>query len=165
AAVSEIGRIWERRIEQMINPVFSQAPAFLVKEKGLNSGFMIAHVTAASIASENKTLCFPATVDSIPTSAGKEDHVSMGTTAARKCAQVVDNTVKIICMEIFTAMQAIDFRKPLIPGAGVKAAYELIRKTVPFMEKDRFMYPMFENVLKNEYLIVEEVEKVTGVLN
>jgi histidine ammonia-lyase len=165
AAVSEIGSISERRIEQMINPVFSQAPAFLVKEKGLNSGFMIAHVTAASIASENKTLCFPATVDSIPTSAGKEDHVSMGTTAARKCAQVVDNTVKIICMEIFTAMQAIDFRKPLIPGAGVKAAYELIRKTVPFMEKDRFMYPMFENVLKNEYLIVEEVEKVTGVLN
>ncbi|HPY13603.1 MAG TPA: histidine ammonia-lyase [bacterium] len=165
AAVSELGSISERRIEQLINPVFSQAPAFLVKEKGLNSGFMIAHVTAASIASENKTLCFPATVDSIPTSAGKEDHVSMGTTAARKCSQVVDNTVKIICMEIFTAMQAIDFRKPLIPGAGVKAAYELIRKTVPFMEKDRFMYPMFENVLKNEYLIVEEVEKVTGVLN
>ncbi|HQO93157.1 MAG TPA: histidine ammonia-lyase, partial [bacterium] len=165
AAVSELGSISERRIEQLINPVFSQSPAFLVKEKGLNSGFMIAHVTAASIASENKTLCFPATVDSIPTSAGKEDHVSMGTTAARKCAQVVDNTVKIICMEIFTAMQAIDFRKPLIPGAGVKAAYELIRKTVPFMEKDRFMYPMFENVLKNEYLIVEEVEKVTGVLN
>ncbi|MGI6395057.1 MAG: histidine ammonia-lyase [bacterium] len=165
AAVSELGSISERRIEQLINPVFSQAPAFLVKEKGLNSGFMIAHVTAASLASENKTLCFPATVDSIPTSAGKEDHVSMGTTAARKCAQVIDNTVKIICMELFTAMQAIDFRKPLLPGAGVEAAYNFIRKTVPFMEKDAFLYPMFENVLKSEYLIVEEVEKVTGTLN
>lgn len=165
AAVSELGSISERRIEQLINPVFSQAPAFLVKGKGLNSGFMIAHVTAASLASENKTQCFPATVDSIPTSAGKEDHVSMGTTAARKCAQVVENTVKIICMEIFAAMQALDFRKPLNPGIGVKATYDLIRKTVPFMEKDRFLYPMFMNVLQNEYQIVEEVEKVTGPLN
>lgn len=165
AAVSELGSISERRIEQLINPVFSSAPAFLVKDKGLNSGFMIAHVAAASLASENKTLCFPATVDSIPTSAGKEDHVSMGTTAARKCAVVVENTVKILCMELFTAMQAIDFRKPLKPGKGVKAVYDLIRSDVPFMEQDMFIHPMFIKVLEKEYTIVEKAEKAAGALN
>jgi len=165
AAVSELGSISERRIEQMINPVFSQAPAFLVKNKGLNSGFMIAHVAAASLVSENKSLCFPATVDSIPTSAGKEDHVSMGTIAARKCATVLDNCVKVICMEIFTAMQALDFRKPLKPAKAIEAVYNLVREKVPFMEQDRFLYPMFMDVLENEYKIVEAAEKVAGQLN
>jgi len=165
AAVSELGSISERRIEQLVNPVFSQAPAFLVKNKGLNSGFMIAHVAAASLASENKTLSFPATVDSIPTSAGKEDHVSMGTTAARKCTQVVENVVKIICIELLTAMQAIDFRKPLRAGDGVEPVYKLIRKEVPFMENDAFIHPMFMNVLKNEYEIVAAAEKAVGTLN
>ncbi|MBO4440574.1 histidine ammonia-lyase [bacterium] len=165
AAVSELGSISERRIEQLVNPVFSQAPAFLVKNKGLNSGFMIAHVAAASLASENKTLSFPATVDSIPTSAGKEDHVSMGTTAARKCTQVVENVVKIISIELLTAMQAIDFRKPLRAGDGVEPVYKLIRKEVPFMENDAFIHPMFMNVLKKEYEIVETAEKAVGALN
>ncbi len=165
AAVSELGSISERRIEQLVNPVFSQAPAFLVKNKGLNSGFMIAHVAAASLASENKTQSFPATVDSIPTSAGKEDHVSMGTTAARKCTAVVENTVKIICIELLTAMQAIDFRKPLRAGDGVEPVYKLIRKDVPFMENDAFIHPMFMNVLKNEYEIVKTAEKAVGTLN
>ncbi len=164
AAVSELGSISERRIEQLINPVFSQAPAFLVKEKGLHSGFMIAHVTAASLVSENKTLCFPATVDSISTSAGKEDHVSMGTTAARKCAQVVDNTVKVLCMEVLTGCQALDFRKPLSPGVGVAAVYELIRKDVPFMEEDRFLHPLFMKVLEKEFDIVTAAENVVGGL-
>jgi len=165
AAVSEIGSISERRIEQLINPVFSQAPAFLVREKGLNSGFMIVHVTAASLASENKTLCFPATVDSIPTSAGKEDHVSMGTIAARKCAQVTDNVAKIVCLEIFTAMQAIDFRKPLIPATAINALHELIRTDVPFIEKDVFLHPLFMKVFEKEYEMVETVENITGKLN
>ena len=164
AAVSELGSISERRIEQLINPVFSQAPAFLVKEKGLHSGFMIAHVTAASLVSENKTLCFPATVDSISTSAGKEDHVSMGTTAARKCAQVVDNTVKVLCMEVLTGCQALDFRKPLTPGVGVAAVYELVRKDVPFMEEDRFLHPLFMKVLEKEFDIVTAAENVVGGL-
>ncbi|HNW82962.1 MAG TPA: histidine ammonia-lyase [bacterium] len=164
-AVAELGSISERRIEQLINPVFSSAPAFLVKNKGLNSGFMIAHVAAASLVSESKTQCFPATVDSIPTSAGKEDHVSMGTIAARKCAVVVENTVKVICMEIFTAMQAIDFRKPLKPGTGIKAVYNLIRRDVPFLEKDQFLHPLFMKVLENEYKIVEIAQKAVGELN
>ena len=164
AAVSELGSISERRIEQLINPVFSQAPAFLVKNKGLHSGFMIAHVAAASLVSENKTLCFPATVDSISTSAGKEDHVSMGTIAARKCAQVVENTVKVLCMEIFTGCQALDFRKPLTPGVGVAAVYELVRKDVPFMEEDSFLHPMFMKVLEKEFEIVTVAEEAVGGL-
>ena len=164
AAVSELGSISERRIEQLINPVFSQAPAFLVKNKGLHSGFMIAHVAAASLVSENKTLCFPATVDSISTSAGKEDHVSMGTTAARKCAQVVDNTVKVLGMGVLTGCQALDFRKPLSPGVGVAAVYELIRKDVPFMEEDRFLHPLFMKVLEKEFDIVTAAENVVGGL-
>jgi len=163
-AVSELGSISERRIEQLINPVFSQAPAFLVKEKGLNSGFMIAHVAAASLVSENKTQCFPATVDSIPTSAGKEDHVSMGTIAARKCAQVVENTVKVLCMEVFTGCQALDFRKPLTPGVGVTAVYELVRKDVPFIEKDRFLHPLFMKILEKEYELVAVAEKAVDGL-
>lgn len=164
AAVSELGSISERRIEQLINPVFSQAPAFLVKNKGLNSGFMIAHVAAASLVSENKTLCFPATVDSISTSAGKEDHVSMGTIAARKCAQVAENSVKVLCMEILTGCQALDFRKPLTPGVGVKAVYDLVRKDVPFMEKDCFLHPLFMKVLKKEYEMVAVAEKAVDGL-
>ena len=110
AAVSELGNIAERRIEQLVNPVFSQAPAFLVKDKGVNSGFMIVQVAAASLVSESKTLSFPASVDSIPTSAGKEDHVSMGTIAARKCAQVTENTACVSALEVLTACQALDFR-------------------------------------------------------
>ena len=165
ASVTELGSISERRIEQLINPVFSQAPAFLVKNKGLNSGFMIAHVAAASLVSENKTKSFPATVDSIPTSAGKEDHVSMGTIAARKCAEIIDNTVSVISMELLTAAQAIDFRKPLRPGKGVNAAYELIRESVPFMEHDYFLHPEFEKVRKQEYEIVAAVEKAVGEIH
>jgi len=164
AAVSELGSISERRIEQMINPVFSQAPAFLVKNKGLNSGFMILHVAAASLVSENKTLCFPASVDSIPTSAGKEDHVSMGTISARKTAQVVENTALVIAMEMLTAAQALDFRKPLKGGSGVNAAYSMVREQVPFMENDYFMHPEFLKVQNMEFAIVEAVEKVTGEL-
>jgi len=164
ASVSELGSISERRIEQLINPVFSQAPAFLVKDKGLNSGFMIAHVAAASLVSENKTQCFPATVDSISTSAGKEDHVSMGTIAARKCAVVIENTVKVLCMEILTGCQALDFRKPLAPGRGVSAVFDLVRKDVPFMEKDQFLHPMFIKVLEKEYEMVLTAEKAVGGL-
>ncbi len=165
AAISELGSISERRIEQLINPVFSGAPAFLVKNKGLNSGFMIAHVAAASLASENKTRCFPATVDSIPTSAGKEDHVSMGTTAARKAAEVIENVVKIISIEILSAVQALDFRTPLKPGVGVLPVYKKVREVVPFMENDYFLHPELMKVVEMEYEIPELVEKVVGELN
>ncbi len=162
AAVSELASISERRIEQLINPVFSGAPAFLVKNKGVNSGFMIAHVAAAALVSENKTLSFPATVDSIPTSAGKEDHVSMGTIAARKTREVVENSVDVICMEILTAVQALDFRKPLKGGKGVDPVYNMVREKVPFMENDYFLHPEFNKVKEMEYAIVEAVEAAVG---
>lgn len=164
AAASELGSISERRIEQLVNPAFNQAPAFLVKNKGINSGFMIVQVAAASLASENKSLSFPASVDSIPTSAGKEDHVSMGTIAARKAAQVIDNTVSIIALELLTAAQALDFRLPLKPGKGIEAAYDAVRKEVLFMEEDYFIHPEFEKVRAMEYSIVKKVEKAVGEL-
>ncbi|MFO7735317.1 MAG: histidine ammonia-lyase [bacterium] len=163
-AVSELSSISERRIEQLVNPEFSSAPAFLVKNKGLNSGYMIAHVAAASLVSENKKNCFPATVDSIPTSAGKEDHVSMGTIAARSCSNIVQNSVKVILLELLTGMQAVDFRTPHKPGKGIKPVYELIRKDIEFMENDRFLYDDFIKIEKLEYNIVKTAEKAVGEL-
>lgn len=136
-AMSGIGNISECRIEKMINPSMSGLPAFLAPEGGLNSGHMIVQVAAASLVSENKILSHPASVDSIPTSADKEDHVSMGTIAARKFGSIVDNTEHIIAMEMLSSTQALDMLKPLAPSAAVKAALDEIRKEVPFAEKDR----------------------------
>jgi len=100
-------------ISSIVNPAYSELPAFLVKDGGLNSGFMLAHCTAAALVSENKTLCHPASVDSLSTSAGTEDHVSMGGFAARKCLQVVRNVEKVIAIELLAACQAIEFLRPL----------------------------------------------------
>lgn len=136
-ALSALGSISECRIEKLINPAMSGLPAFLAPDGGLNSGHMIVQVAAASLVSENKILAHPASVDSIPTSADKEDHVSMGTIAARKFGQIVDNVENIIAMEILSACQALDFLKPLKPAAAVAAVYEHVRKTVPFAAKDR----------------------------
>jgi histidine ammonia-lyase len=136
-AMSGIGNISECRIEKMINPSMSGLPAFLAPEGGLNSGHMIVQVAAASLVSENKILCHPASVDSIPTSADKEDHVSMGTIAARKFGQVVENVESVIAMEMLSSTQALDMLKPLEPAAAVKVALSQIRKKVPFAEKDR----------------------------
>lgn len=127
----------ECRIEKLINPTMSGLPAFLAPNGGLNSGMMIVQVAAASLVSENKILTHPASVDSIPTSADKEDHVSMGTIAARKLGQVVRNSESVAAMELLCATQALDFLKPLKPAASVQSAYSLIRKHVPFAEKDR----------------------------
>ena len=136
-AMSGIGNISECRIEKMINPSMSGLPAFLAPEGGLNSGHMIVQVAAASLVSENKILSHPASVDSIPTSADKEDHVSMGTIAARKFGAIVNNTEHIIAMEMLSSTQALDMLKPLEPAAAVKVALTEIRKKVPFAEKDR----------------------------
>ena len=114
-AAAELGAISERRTERLVNPALSGLPAFLTRKGGLESGLMIAHVTAAALASENKVLCHPASVDSIPTSANKEDHVSMGVTAARKAARVVANTRRILAVELLAACQALDFLQPLRP--------------------------------------------------
>jgi len=164
AAVSELGSISERRIEQLVNPSFSRAPAFLIREKGLNSGFMIVQVAAASLVSESKSLSFPASVDSIPTSAGKEDHVSMGTIAARKCAQVTENTAAVLALEILAACQALDLRRPLTTSKALEAVHRKVRKHVPFIERDTFLHPLFAKVYALEEEIVAAAEKVTGPL-
>lgn len=136
-AMSAMASISECRIEKLINPSMSGLPAFLTKDSGLNSGHMIVQVAAASLVSENKILSHPASVDSIPTSADKEDHVSMGTIAARKFGKIVDNAENVVSMELLSATQALDLVKPLESAGAVKAAYDLIRTKVPYAEKDR----------------------------
>jgi histidine ammonia-lyase len=137
-AIAEIGAISERRIEQMVNPDLSKLPAFLADDPGLNSGFMMAQTTAAALVSENKTLCHPASVDSIPTSANQEDHVSMGMWAARKCRDVALNVRRVLAIELLAAAQALDFQK-LRPGAGVARAHRLLRTRVPHLSRDRYL--------------------------
>src|SRR5262249_6402273 len=121
-AVAELGAISERRIERLVNPALSGLPAFLARDGGVESGLMLAHVTAAALASENKVLAHPASVDTIPTSANKEDHVSMGAVAARKAARVVMNTARILAVEAVASAQALEFRKPLETSAPLVAA-------------------------------------------
>jgi histidine ammonia-lyase len=140
-AVTDLASIGERRIERLVNPDLSGLPAFLVEEGGLNSGFMIAQVTAAALVSESKTLSHPASVDSIPTSANKEDHVSMGATAAWKFARAVDNLEKVIAIELMCAAQALELRRPLRSSPRLERAHALIRSRVPKWEKDRFLQP------------------------
>jgi histidine ammonia-lyase len=135
--LTQLASISERRTEQLVNPTLSGLPPFLAKNPGVNSGFMIAHVTAAALASELKILAHPASVDSIPTSAGREDHVSMGMTAALKARQAAELASHVCAIELLVAAQALDFRKPHAPGRGAKAAHALIRKHVDFMETDR----------------------------
>jgi len=160
-AVSELGSISERRIERLVNPSLSGLPPFLVREGGLNSGLMIAQYTAASLVSENKVFCHPASVDSIPSSANQEDHVSMGTIAARKARKVVDNTARIIGIELLTAAQAVDFRGAENLGRGTSAAYRMLREDIDFLEKDRILYPIIEQAVEmvTSGRLVETVEK------
>jgi histidine ammonia-lyase len=136
-AISAVASISECRIEKLINPAMSELPAFLTPQGGLNSGHMIVQVAAAALVSENKILAHPASVDSIPTSADKEDHVSMGTIAARKFVQILRNAENVVAMEMLSATQAMDLLKPLKPAGAVLKAYEHIRTRVPFAEKDR----------------------------
>ena len=138
-ACSELASISERRIAALINPEISGLPAFLIKEPGLNSGFMIAQIVAASLVSENKVLSHPASVDSIPTSNNQEDHVSMGTIAARKSREIVNNIEEVLAIEFLAASQGIDFRAPLKPGIGTGKIYKEIRKTIPPVTKDRLL--------------------------
>jgi len=138
-ATCSLATISERRIERLLNPALSDLPPFLAKNAGLNSGLMMAHVTAAALVSENKVLAHPASVDTIPTSAGKEDHVSMGVHAARKAAEIVDNVVTVLAIEALAAACALDFLLPLTPGKGARAAHRFIRGRVKPMERDRVL--------------------------
>jgi histidine ammonia-lyase len=143
-ALTDLASISERRIERLVNPDLSDLPAFLTREPGLRSGFMLAQITAAALVSESKILCHPASVDSIPTGASKEDHVSMGPAAARKARQVLRNTETVLGIELLCAAQALEFLKPLHPGPGVEAAYRLVRERVPPLEEDRVLAPDIE---------------------
>jgi histidine ammonia-lyase len=138
-AVAELANISERRIERLVNPMLSGLPAFLVSDGGLNSGFMIAQYTAAALVSENKVLAHPASVDSIPTSANKEDHVSMGTIAARKGREILANTENVVAIELLCAAQALDLFTNLKPGEGTLAAYQVIRRSIAHLDTDRFL--------------------------
>ena len=137
--MTDLASISERRIDRLVNPVLSDLPPFLSRDAGLHSGFMLAQVTAAALVSENKTLAHPASIDSIPTSANKEDHVSMSTWAARKATQVVDNVRRVVAIELLVAAQALDLLAPLVPGAGVAAVHAAIRERVPVLEADRVL--------------------------
>ena len=140
-ALSELANISERRIERMVNPALSNGlPPFLVKNPGLNSGFMIVQYSAASLVSENKVLAHPASVDSIPSSANQEDHVSMGTIGARKAYDILKNARRVVAMELMTACQAIDLKPHMALGRDTEKAYNEIRKHVPFVEDDEIMY-------------------------
>jgi histidine ammonia-lyase len=140
-AIAEIGALSERRIALMMDANLSGLPPFLVKEGGVNSGFMIAHVTAAALASENKALAHPHSVDSLPTSANQEDHVSMATNAARRLAPMVANIAGIAAIELLAAAQGVDFRHPLQTSDRLRRARELVREVVPFWDRDRMFAP------------------------
>lgn len=140
-AIAEIGALSERRIALLIDATLSGLPPFLVPEPGLNSGFMIAHVTAAALASENKSIAHPASVDSLPTSANQEDHVSMATFAARRLNEMAHNTATIIGIELLAAAQGIDFHRPLQTSPALKKAHDCLREQVPFFAEDRYFAP------------------------
>ncbi len=152
-AMTEMGNISERRIMRLTDEASNAhvLPAFLTQHGGLNSGFMITQYTAAALAAENKVLSHPASVDTIPTSANVEDHVSMGCTAALQTRQIINNVELIVSIELLAAAQGIDFRKQELGeaaqlGRGTQPAYQLIRKDVPFLENDAIMYPYIEAV-------------------
>jgi len=138
-AIAEIGALAERRIALLIDATISGLPPFLTSHSGVNSGFMIAHVTAAALASENKSLAHPASVDSLPTSANQEDHVSMATFAARRLGDMVENTATIVAIELLAAAQGIDFRRPLKSSAPLERAHAIVREVAPHLEGDRYL--------------------------
>ena len=168
-ALSELADISERRIERLVNPAIGGFPAFLVEKGGLNSGFMIVQYSAAALVSENKVLSHPASVDSIPSSANQEDHVSMGTIAARKAGEIMRNVRRVLAMELMCGCQAVDLLGnmgygPSDLGAGTKAAYEVIREVCDKLVEDRPLYDDInrcEKVIENETLI-ERVEAAIG---
>ena len=166
-AVSELASISERRLERLVNPNLSGGlPAFLAVDGGLNSGFMIPQYVAASLVSENKVLCHPASVDSIPTSAGQEDHVSMGNAAGIKAWQVLANAEHVLAIELLAGAQAVEFLAPLEPGVGVRATREAVRALSPRLRDDRPLAPDIETVASalRDGSLVAAVEQVVGPL-
>ena len=166
-AVSELANISERRLDRLVNPNLSDGlPAFLTTDGGLNSGFMIPQYVAASLVSENKSLCHPASVDSIPTSAGQEDHVSMGNASALKAWQVLANAERAVAIELLAGAQAVEFLAPLQPGGGVAATRAFVRTLSPRLDDDRPLAPDIEAVAASirDGSLVEAVEVELGEL-
>ncbi len=166
-AIAELANISERRVEQMVNPALSSGlTPFLAPESGLHSGFMIAQVAAAALVSENKVLCHPASVDSIPSSAGREDHVSMGSISALKLATVVENTTHALSIELIVACAGVDQRRPLRASRGVEAALASVRTAVPTLVEDRPLYRDFAALRERlrERALVASVERAVGAL-
>ena len=160
-ALAELANVSERRLERLVNPALSGLPGFLSKNGGLNSGFMIVQYSAASLVSENKILAHPASVDSIPSSANQEDHVSMGTIAARKSREILDNTRKVLSMELLAACQGIDLRGKKKLGKGTEIAYNIVRDKISTIDEDRIMYKEIgkaEKIVKSN-IILEEIDK------
>ena len=166
-ALAELANVSERRIERLVNPQLSGLPAFLVTECGLNSGFMIAQYTAAALVSENKTLSHPACVDSIPTSANKEDHVSMGTISARKARAVLQNAENVLAIELLCSCQALDLLTVGRPGLGTYAAYQACREKVTRLDKDRVLANDINQMtaLIRDGEIIRRVEQAVGSLD
>ena len=146
-AVADLGTISERRVERLVNPDLSGLPAFLTPQPGTNSGMMIAQVAAVSLIAENNVLAHPASVTNLPTSANKEDHVSMGMTSALKFAHVVKNVEMILAIEVMCAAQGLDFLKPLKPGPRLQSVYERVRQRVPFIERDAPLSAYIESLV------------------
>ncbi len=166
-ALAELANISERRIARLVDHKLSEwLPSFLTQKGGLQSGFMMAQYTAASLVSENKVLAHPASVDSIPTSANQEDHVSMGATAARHARMILQNSSKVIAIELLSAAQALEFHRPLKTSKALEAAYAQIRKVIPRLTKDRVLHKDIEEMVKlmENGKVVERVEKVVGKL-
>ena len=166
-AVAELANISERRVERLVNPSLSEGlPPFLVEEGGLNSGFMIPQYVAAALVSENKVLAHPASVDSIPTSAGQEDHVSMGNAAGLKALRVLDNAERALAIELLAGTQAIEFLAPLQPGAGVRAVHDAVRERSPRLTEDRSLSGDIELVAEavRSGAIVAAAESEVGAL-
>lgn len=165
-ALSSLASMSECRIAKLINPAMSDLPAFLVKDGGLQSGHMIVQVAAAALVSENKVLAHPASVDTIPTSAEKEDHVSMGTIAARKAGSILENAQNVVAMELLSSTQGIDLLNPLKPSKPLQAVKSLIRESVPYADKDRVFAKDIQQILKllKSGKIVQALESEVGVL-
>ncbi len=165
-ALAELASISERRIYLLLSGI-ADLPVLLMKDTGLNSGFMLPQYTAAALVSENKGLCTPASVDSIPTSLGQEDHVSMGARAAVKCMQVLENTETVLAIEQLCAAQALDYRQPLQPGIGPRVALEQIRKVIPHAEVDRSFGDDIAKSLEllRDGQVIQSVEQALGTLH
>ena len=165
-ATAALATIAERRIERLVNPHLSGLPAFLTREGGLHSGLMLAQYTAAALVSENKILAHPASVDTIPTSANQEDHVSMGSIAARKAARVVEHVAQVLGIEALCAAQALEFRDFEQAAPAVRAAYRAVRRVIPPLERDRVLADDLAqaHALVVGGALVQAAEEVTGPL-